>query len=119
MNSRITPAEAALLMPLATARRPSEAQQIEAIIAEARRARDAALAERIAAFFRGLCDILATLRRRRETIEELRALSDRQLKDIGVAPGEIEAAAAKATPLPVAGSAPEAANDTDGTRRAA
>jgi uncharacterized protein YjiS (DUF1127 family) len=115
MNSRITPAEAALLMPLATPRRPSEAEQIEAIIAEARRARDAALAERIGAFFRGLREVLTALRRRRETIEELRALSDRQLKDIGVTPGGIAAAAAEATPF----AAPLAANDTAGTRRAA
>jgi uncharacterized protein YjiS (DUF1127 family) len=111
MNSRITPAEAALLMPLASPRRSAEAERIEAIIAEARRARDAAIADRITGFFHGLRAALTALRTRRETIEELRGLSDRQLKDIGVAPGNIAAAAATATPMP--------ANDMAGTRQAA
>jgi uncharacterized protein YjiS (DUF1127 family) len=111
MNSRITPAEAALLMPLATPRRSAEAERIEAIIAEARRARDAAIAERFIGFFRGLRAALTALRNRRETIEELRALSDRQLADIGVAPGNIASVAAQATPIP--------ANDMAGTRQAA
>lgn len=111
MNSRITPAEAALLMPLGSPRRSAEAERIEAIVAEARRARSAALADRIARFFNGLRAALTALRSRRETIEELRALSQRQLTDIGVAPGNIAVAAALATPI--------VANDMAGTRRAA
>lgn len=115
MNSRITPAEAALLMPLASPRRSAEAERIEAIVAEARRARDAAIAERVVGFFRGLRAVLTALRNRRETIEELRALSARQLRDIGVAPGNIATVAANATPI----AAPLAANDMAGTRQAA
>jgi uncharacterized protein YjiS (DUF1127 family) len=111
MNSRITPAEAAMLMPFATPRRTADAERIQAIVAEARRARDAALAERFLGFFHGLRAALTALRSRRETIEELRALSARQLTDIGVAPGNIATAAAQATTL--------AANDMAGTRQAA
>lgn len=110
MNSRITPAEAALLMPFSSGE-PPEAQRIRAIVAEARRARDAALAARILAGFRGLRAMLTALRQRRETVAELRALSDRELADIGLTRGGIAGAAAAATPLP--------ANDAQQGRRAA
>lgn len=92
MEPRITPAEAALLMPLAPAR-SAEAMKIEAVIAEARRERDAAVAAGIARFFRGLRAALTAMRRRNETIERLRALDDRQLRDVGVLRGNIGAAA--------------------------
>jgi uncharacterized protein YjiS (DUF1127 family) len=110
MDSRITPAEAALLMPHALPARPTEAQQIEAIIAEARRERDAAMFAGVTRFFDALRAGLTTLRTRRETIERLRALSDRELTDIGVARGNI---------TDVAATLPPAANDAAGTRRAA
>jgi uncharacterized protein YjiS (DUF1127 family) len=100
MTSRITPAEAALLMPRP---RSPEAEKIEAVIAAARRERDAALASRIAEGFRALRSFVTILRRRQETIESLRALDDRQLSDIGVLRGNI----------------PAAANDLAGARRAA
>lgn len=99
MNSRITPAEAALLMPF-SAGEPAEAQRIRAVVAEARRARDAALAAHILAGFRGLAALVTALRRRRETVAELKALSDRELADIGLTRGGIEGAAAAAAPLP-------------------
>lgn len=110
MNSRITPAEAALLMPFSSGE-PPEAQRIRAIVAEARRARDAALAARILAAFRGLRAMMTALRQRRETVAELRALSDRELADIGLSRSGIEGAAAAAVPLP--------ANDAADGRRAA
>lgn len=110
MDNRITPAEAALLMPAARPAPPSEAQDIEAIIAEARARRDEALFAGIVRFFRALREGIETLRRRHETIAELRRLSDRELADIGVTRGNIET---------VASALPEAANDAAGNRRAA
>ncbi|MBY0336825.1 MAG: DUF1127 domain-containing protein [Acetobacteraceae bacterium] len=100
MDPRITPAEAALLMPLP---RSSQAERIEAIIATARRERDAAIAARIVGGFRAIRRFLTTLRRRDETIAALRQLDDRQLYDVGVLRGNI----------------PAAANDLVGPRRAA
>jgi uncharacterized protein YjiS (DUF1127 family) len=113
MDSRITPAEAALLMPRATPARPSEAADIAAAIAEARRVRDEALFARVGAFFTAIAEGLTALRRRGQTIAELRALSDRELNDIGVRRGNIAEVAASA--LPEAANA----NDAAGTRRAA
>lgn len=107
--NRITPAEAALLMPRLP--RNAEAERVAAIIAEARQARDRALAERITGFFHGLRAALTAIRTRRETIEQLRALSDRELADIGLTRGSITATAAAATPI--------AANDQVDTRDAA
>lgn len=112
--TRITPAEAVLLMPhssLHGAPRNAEAERITAIIAEARQARDRAMADRIAGFFHGLRVVLTTLRTRRETIEQLRAMSDRELADIGLTRGNITTAAIAATPV--------AANDQADTRAAA
>ena len=112
--TRITPAEAVLLMPhssLIGAARNPEAERIAAIIAEARQARDRALAERISGFFRGLRGALTALRTRRETIEQLRAMSDRELADIGLTRGNIVATAIAATPV--------AANDQTDARAAA
>lgn len=107
--TRITPAEAVLLMP--SPPRNAEAERIDAIIAEAREARDAALAARIRGFFLALRSAVTALRNRRETIEQLRILSDRELADIGLTRGGITAAAIAAAPLP--------ANDHGDDRRAA
>lgn len=109
MNSRITSAEAALLMP-ATPQGPS-ARRLEFLLAEARRARDEELIRRVAGFFRGIGRVLAAIRHRHETLRQLRALSDRELADIGLNRGNIGAAAAQAVPLP--------ANDSASGRHAA
>lgn len=100
MNSRITPAETALLMPFSSAPEVPDAARVRALVAEARRARDAALAARIKGFFHGLRAVMTALRQRRETIEQLRALSDRELNDIGLNRAGIAAAATQAVPLP-------------------
>jgi len=107
--NRVTPAEAALLMP--SLPRNAEAERIETIIAEARQARDAAFAARITGFVRVLREALTAIRTRRETVDQLRALSDRELADIGMTRSNIQTAAAALTPI--------AANDPDGGRRAA
>ncbi len=93
MEPRITAAEAALLLPMLPPR-SAEALKIEAVVAEARRERDAALAGGIAGAFLAVRRFLTAIRRRGETIETLRALDDRQLRDIGVLRGNIAAAAA-------------------------
>lgn len=89
--NRITPAEAALLMPQAP--RNAQAERIENILAEARQARDNAIAARITGFFRGLRNAVTAIRTRRETIQQLRILSDRELADIGLTRGNISATA--------------------------
>lgn len=109
MNSRIISAEAALLMPFTP--RDTKADEIARLIAEARRARDAALAARISGFFRGLRNALTAMRARRETIEQLQGLSDRELADIGISRSGIVAAAEASVPMP--------ANDRVEIRRAA
>lgn len=96
--TRITSAEAALLMPHLP--RNIQAERIDAVIAEARQAREAALAARVLGFFNTLRSGLTALRHRRETIEQLRTLSDRELTDIGLTRAGIAAAANAATPLP-------------------
>lgn len=108
--NRITPAEAALLMP--HTQRNAQAERIETIHAEARQARDAALAERIAGFFHALRAGLTAIRTRRETIEQLRILTDRELADIGLTRGNIRSSAAAAT-------SSAAANDQAATQSAA
>lgn len=107
--NRITPAEAALLMPGTP--RNAEAERIETILAEARQARDVALAERITGFFNTLRAALTAIRTRRETIEQLRTLSDRELADIGLTRGNIPATATALTQI--------AANDQTDSRHAA
>jgi len=107
--NRITSAEAALLMP--SLPRNAEAERIETIIAEARQARDAAFAARITGFVRVLREALTAIRTRRETVDQLRALSDRELADIGMTRGNIHSAATSLTPI--------AANDPAGNHRAA
>jgi len=107
--NRITPAEAALMMP--SLPRNAEAERIHAIIAEARQARDAELASRVTGFIRMLRGALTAIRTRRDTVERLRALSDRELADIGMSRGNINMAAAALTPM--------AANDLAEDHRAA
>lgn len=109
MNSRVISAEAALLMPHAF--RDAKAAELARLIAEARRARDAAIAARISGFFRGLRSALTTMRARRETIDQLSGLSDRELADIGLSRAGIVAAAEASVPMP--------ANDQAETRKAA
>lgn len=109
MNSRIISAEAALLMPFAP--RNDKADEVARLIAEARHARDAAFAARISGFFNGLRNSLNAMRARRETIEQLRGLSDRELADIGISRSGIAAAALASVPNP--------ANDHADVRRAA
>jgi len=92
MEPRITRAEAAMLLPLPLPR-STEAMKVEAVIAAARRDRDAAITAGILGFFRSLREGLTLLRTRRETIERLRNLDDRQLSDIGVLRGNIGLAA--------------------------
>lgn len=104
--TRITSAEAALLMPQSP--RNAQAERIETIQAEARQARATALAARISGFFQGLRAALTAIRNRRETIAQLRLLNDRELADIGLTRGNITAAARLV-----------AANDTTETRDAA
>jgi uncharacterized protein YjiS (DUF1127 family) len=72
------------------------AVEVEALLREARRLRDAALAARVKAGFALLGDAFSTLAgalrdwpRRRGTYERLRGLSDRQLADLGMARGDI------------------------------
>lgn len=109
MNSRIISAEAALLMPPAS--RNDKSDEIARLIAEARRARDDAFVARIVAFFHGLRRALSTMRARRETIDQLNGLTDRELADIGLSRSGIVAAAEA--------SVPHAANDEAELRRAA
>jgi uncharacterized protein YjiS (DUF1127 family) len=115
--NRITPAEAALLMP--SPPRDAKAERIETIIAEARQARDAAFAARISGLFRTLHSALTAIRNRRETIAQLRGLSDRELSDIGLSRGGIVAAAVAAVPAATPTVAPTVANDQQDTRHAA
>ena len=92
--NRITSAEAALLMPRAP--RSADGDRIETMLAEARQARDSALAARISGFFHALRAGVTAIRTRRDTIEQLRVLSDRELADIGLTRGNIQATAKRA-----------------------
>jgi uncharacterized protein YjiS (DUF1127 family) len=90
MDARITKAEAALLLPSATpsSRRMAE---VEAIRLAAMAARDAAIADALRRAARAAFRFLITLGRavrafprRIETYRALQALSDRELRDIGM-----------------------------------
>lgn len=111
MNSRITPAEAAMLMPAPFLSRLGHAERAEVLIAQARAQRAVVILGGIAAMFQAVGRGLMALRRRNRTADELSQLSDRTLADIGVARGNILEIAARPDP--------EAANDVAGTRRAA
>jgi uncharacterized protein YjiS (DUF1127 family) len=86
--------EQATLFPYATPDR--HAREIEVLRHAAIRARDQAIAENVLRFFnsigRGLAFLGSTIRSwpdRRRTYENLRALTDRELADIGLVRGEI------------------------------
>lgn len=111
MNSRITPAEAAMLMPSPDLSRLGTAERTEVLIAQARAERAAFILSGFASMFRAVRRGFRALRRRNNTADELRQLSDRALADIGVARGDIFEIAARPHP--------EVANDVAGTRRAA
>ncbi len=111
MDSRITPAEAAMLMPAPYISRLGPAEHAEMITAQARAMRATIILSAITAAFQALGRGVAALRRRNRTADELSRLSDRALADIGIARGNILEIAARPYP--------EAANDLAGTRRAA
>ncbi len=83
MDDRFTKAEAALLLPNSTAasRRETDA---EAIRLAAIAARDEAVASWFLGGLRGAIRLLASLPQRFATYNALRALSDRELRDIGM-----------------------------------
>ena len=87
MNARHPSVDTA--MPAHAARR--------SVVAEARDARARVIARGLLAAVRSLRLGLTALRQRRETIAQLRALSDRELADIGVDRGAILAVAANDT----------------------
>ena len=107
MTSRITTAEAAMQVPASTLGYLSDLERQEAILAQARAMQAAVIMDGIAAMFRGIGALFG----RRRTEDELHALSDRTLADIGVNRSEIPEIAAR--------SFPGAANDGAETRRAA
>lgn len=111
MNSRITPAEAAMLMPAPYLARLGPAERGEVLVAQARALRAAYILGAITGAFQALGRGVSALRRRNRTADELSQLSDRALADIGVARGNILEIAARPHP--------QAANDLAGTRRAA
>lgn len=88
MDARITKEETALLLNLAPSRR---AQEVEAIRLAALRARDEAIGQALArgvtALFRGIRAALIFIveyPRRRAVFDQLQAMSDRELADIGL-----------------------------------
>jgi uncharacterized protein YjiS (DUF1127 family) len=87
----------------------SSADFSRSVVAEARADRPRGFAHAALAVIHGLREILTAVRQRRETIAQLRALSDRELADIGVDRGAIPSVAAR--PFP--------ANDSSEARRAA
>jgi len=115
MDARITKAEAALLLPSATtaSRRMSE---VEAIRLAAVAARDAAIAEGLRRAARAAFRFLVTLGQavrayptRISTYRALQALSDRELRDIGMTRfdiGQVLAADASLRPANDAGARP-------------
>jgi uncharacterized protein YjiS (DUF1127 family) len=89
MNPRDTQEQIGLFS--ATLQAPT-AGTIDAIVTQARRERDAALAQRVQRFFGALAAIgqaLLTWNARSTTYENLRSLSDRELADIGLTRGDI------------------------------
>lgn len=72
------------------------AAQMETLLLEARRMRDAELARQVLGLARGVGRVLSVIGstlaswpRRRATYESLRSLTDRELADIGIARGDI------------------------------
>jgi uncharacterized protein YjiS (DUF1127 family) len=89
MSARITKAEVAFLMP--PPRSPT-AEKIDALREAAARAQAAALKASVHGFFNWLGEKLLGWPARARAIAELRGLSDRDLADLGLTRGEIEAA---------------------------
>ncbi len=88
MDARITKEETALLLNLTPSRR---AMEIEEIRLAAIRARDEAIGRAIRAalvgvwrFVRGVARFIATYPQRRALFDQLNAMSDRELADIGL-----------------------------------
>jgi uncharacterized protein YjiS (DUF1127 family) len=97
------------------------AAQMETLLLEARRMRDAELARHVLSLARGVGRVLsvvgttlASWPRRRATYESLRSLSDRELADIGIARGDIARVFEPDFVMPA-----RAANDQDSATRAA
>lgn len=95
MNARIIEEQAALFPHAATTRMTRETE-LEAIRFAAIRARDEALAAGLRKLFTGIGQGLVAMARaarawpeRRRTYESLRALTDRELADIGMTRGDI------------------------------
>jgi len=111
MEPRITPAEAAMLMPAPAFDRLGPAERAEVLTAQARALRAQLILDAFRGAFQALARGFAAMQRRQRTEEELSRLSDRALADIGIARGNIAEIAAR--PFP------QAANDLAGTRHAA
>lgn len=111
MNSRITPAEAAMLMPAPYLSRLNSVERAEVLIAQARAERAAVILGGIVSLFQAVGRGFTALRRRSRASDELNQMSDRALADIGIARDDISQIAARPQPA--------AANDVAGTRRAA
>ena len=83
MDDRFTKAEAALLLPSATAASRREVD-VEAIRLAAAAARDEAVAAWILGGLRAAARLVVSLPKRIATYNALSALSDRELRDIGM-----------------------------------
>ena len=83
MDDRFTKAEAALLLPSATAASRREVD-VEAIRLAAAAARDEAVAAWILGGLRAAARLVVSLPKRIATYNALNALSDRELRDIGM-----------------------------------
>ena len=83
MDARFTKAEAALLLPEATAASRRETD-VEAIRLAAAAARDEAFAHWLLGGIRSVVQVVASLPKRIATYNALNALSDRELRDIGM-----------------------------------
>lgn len=83
MDARFTKAEAALLLPEATAASRRE-NDVEAIRLAAAAARDEAVANLLLGGIRTAVRLVVSLPKRIATYNALRALSDRELRDIGM-----------------------------------
>lgn len=118
MNPRIAEAQAAPLMPFPANTRLNSAQAVQL---EARRMRDAMLAAALRDLFAGTFGRLQAWRDRRRALAELRALSDRELADIGLSRSNLMAAltATRAEETVIVTRSPVAANDVAAARAAA
>ncbi len=86
MDTRMTKAEAALLLPFP---KTPTADRIEAVRLAAAAARDAALASWLGRAYHRIRDRMADWYQRQLATRELNALSDRELADIGLTRGDL------------------------------